>query len=193
MITLSGLLNQFPADAARAMARYRHRIFIERLGWPLACPDGIESDEFDRPNTVYVLARDDAGNIRGCARLLPTTDAYLLSEIFPDLLDGAPAPRSSAIWEISRFASSDPELTRSLLAATIARAASEGARQLLTVSPLGVERLLRRMGVHAHRAGAPVRIHGKSVFACLIEIDAQTCTALLLAEHATLMTDGQSS
>jgi acyl homoserine lactone synthase len=192
MIITSGLLSQFPSSTANALAHYRHRVFIERLCWQLPCSDGLESDQFDRADTLYVLARDDAGAIHGCARLLPTVRPYLLGTVFPELLDGLPAPVSPRVWEISRFASSSPSVTRSLLAATVERAAREGATRLLTMSPLGVERLLRRMGVHAQRAGAPVLMQGKKVFACSIEIDAQTCFALELDYRATLRDNASS-
>jgi len=186
MITTSGLLTQFPSDTARALADYRHRIFVQRLGWHLPCLDGREFDQFDRPDTVYTLALDASGAILGCARMLPTTKPYLLGELFPELLDGAPPPRSARIWELSRFACSSPSATRPLLAATIASAARAGATRLLTISPLGVERLMRRMGVQMRRAGAPIRMHGKQVLACWIDIDAQTRSSLEIGRSATL-------
>jgi N-acyl-L-homoserine lactone synthetase len=52
---------------------------------------------------------------------------------------------------------------------------------LITVSPLGIERLLHRMGVNAHRAGPPMLVDGKPIFACWIEVDQQTLTALDVA------------
>jgi acyl homoserine lactone synthase len=188
MKTISGSFSEFSSDIEAAIAAYRHKIFIEKLGWPLPTENGLERDQFDRPDTLYVIARDTAGTICGCARLLPTTRPYLLGEIFPQLLDGA-VPRSPDTWELSRFAAvgSDPDSasafttsqnTRRLLAAAIACAAEQGATRLITVSPLGVERLLHRLGVHAHRAGPPRYVDGKPVFACWIEIDGQTSDAL---------------
>jgi len=44
--------------------------------------------------------------------------------------------------------------------------------------------LLYRMGVHAHRAGPPMLADGKPIFACWIEIDEQTMTALGIAAAA---------
>ncbi|MGV7210379.1 acyl-homoserine-lactone synthase, partial [Oxalobacteraceae bacterium A2-2] len=35
------------------MARYRHKVFIETLGWELTTQNGEELDQFDRPDTVY--------------------------------------------------------------------------------------------------------------------------------------------
>lgn len=89
------------------MARYRHRVFVERLGWKLHCRDALELDQFDRDDTIYVIAQNEDGEVIGTARLLPTTRPYLLAEVFPHLLNGAPAPDAPDVWELSRFASMD--------------------------------------------------------------------------------------
>jgi N-acyl-L-homoserine lactone synthetase len=187
MQTIFGRSCEFTPELETAIAEYRHKIFIERLGWPLPVKDGRERDQFDHPNTLYAVALEPNGAICGCARLLPTTEPYLLSEVFPDLLGDLPVPRASEIWELSRFAaaSTDPHSTinpaantRNLLAAAVTCAIGQGAKRLITVSPLGVERLLHRMGVHAHRAGPPLQVDGKPIFACWIEIDQQTRGAL---------------
>lgn len=200
MNTITGTIQNFSTEFENAIAQYRHRIFIERLGWQLPVENGMERDQFDRPDTVYVIARDANGAICGCARLLPTTRPYLLGDVFPNLLPDSPVPCDENIWELSRFAAAsiDPAAesatdaarnTRALLAASIRSAAQQGARRLITVSPLGVERLLNRMGVNAHRAGPPVLVDGKPVFACWIEIDEQTCTALdIVAANTTACT-----
>jgi acyl homoserine lactone synthase len=189
MQTITGTAHEFSPEFEIAVAAYRHRIFIEKLGWPLPVENGLERDQFDRPDTVYVVARDRAGVICGCARLLPTTRPYLLGEVFPNLLGGQPVPSEAAVWELSRFAAATPDSygtsaaeaainTRTLLAAAVSGAATQGAERLITVSPLGIERLLQRMGVHAHRAGPPAYADGKPIFACWIEIDDQTRRAL---------------
>jgi len=177
-----------------ALARYRHKIFIERLGWPLPVVNDMEWDQFDHQDTLYVIAHAEDGTVTGCARLLPTESPYLLSDVFPHLLAGSSVPRTSDVWELSRFstAPADPNaevdrtaLTRSLLAAAVKCAVKQGARRLITVSPLGIERLLMRMGVHSHRAGPPMLIDEKPVFACWIEIDEQTLTALNIRQVIT--------
>ena len=187
MQTISGRAREFPPEFEAALAQYRHKIFIERLGWPLPVENGMERDQFDHPDTIYVVTREPNGAICGCARLLPTTEPYLLSEVFPHLLAGAPMPNTGEVWELSRFAAAgvdpdsaiDPAVnTRNLLAEAIKIAIAQGAKRLITVSPLGIERLLQRMGVHAHRAGAPEFVDGKPIFACWIEIDDQTTNAL---------------
>jgi acyl homoserine lactone synthase len=190
MHALSGKSSELSPALAAALAVYRHKIFIERLGWSLPSQDGMERDQFDRPDTLYVIARESNGAICGCARLLPTTQPYLLSEVFPELLGDVPRPHAPEVWELSRFAATTADTgsmlnatigTRRLLAAAISSAIAQGAKRLITVSPLGVERLLRRMGVHAHRAGPPLKVEGKIIFACWIEINAQTIGALDVA------------
>lgn len=201
MQTIIGKSNTFSPDLEKALAEYRYQIFIERLGWSLPVEDGLERDQFDHPDTLYVMTRDQGGAICGCARLLPTTEPYLLSEIFPHLLGGQPVPRSGDVWELSRFAAATitsgatvdaANNTRSLLAAAVKSAAQQGAKRLITVSPLGIERLLHRMGVHAHRAGPPSLAEGKPIFACWIEIDAQTLGALGISIAPTESGEGCS-
>ncbi|WP_334187318.1 acyl-homoserine-lactone synthase [Noviherbaspirillum sp.] len=187
MQTTSGKSKDLTPEFETALAQYRHKIFIERLGWSLPVDEGLERDQFDHPETIYVVTRESDGAICGCARLLPTTEPYLLSEVFRHLMDGKPIPRSRDVWELSRFAAAsvNPDSTidtalntRALLAEAVRTAAGQGAKRLITVSPLGIERLLQRMGVHAHRAGPPMFAEGKPIFACWIEIDDQTLSAL---------------
>ena len=64
-----------PADVAVGLARYRYDIFVKQLGWELPSQENSgERDQYDRSDTVYVVARDDFNAICGCARLLPTTE-----------------------------------------------------------------------------------------------------------------------
>lgn len=181
----SGNPQQLPAGLYSELSRFRHMVFVERLGWTLDTDPGAEQDQFDRPDTVYVVAKDENERITGCARLLPTTRPYLLGEVFPELLNGMAPPCAEDIWELSRFAAIDfsakhtsavsqfsSEIAVQLLHASIQCAAAHGAKEMITVSPIGVERLLRRAGFQARRAGPPMIIDGHPIFACLIKVDA---------------------
>lgn len=182
MQVMSGYPDGLPKGGYSKVSRYRFKVFVEQLGWQLCTRDESELDQFDRQDTVYVVAQDDDGNVLGCARLLPTTRPYLLGEVFPQLLNGLLPPCSSDVWELSRFAAVDLNSPTSslgqfsspvaikLLQESIACAAAHGAKRIITVSPLGVERLLRRAGFHAHRAGPPMIIDGYPLFACWIEL-----------------------
>src|ERR1700733_12717169 len=101
MRVVSGEQVNLPQGLFAGIAYYRHKVFIERLGWQLNTHGGHEIDQFDRPHTVYVVVQDDAQNIIGCARLLPTTRPYLLGDIFPHILNGLAPPRSPEVWELS--------------------------------------------------------------------------------------------
>lgn len=112
-----------------------------------------------------MMVRDEIGDVCGCARPLPTTRPHLLSEVFPQLLNGLLPPCSPDVWELSCFASVDfntnatsalgqfsfPIAIR-LHGKAIACAVARGAQHLITVSPIGVGRLSRRAGFHTHSA-----------------------------------------
>ena len=64
---------------------------------------GAERDQFDRPDTLYVMVKDRGDRICGCARLLPTSEPYLLGTVFPHLMGNQAMPASADIWELSRY------------------------------------------------------------------------------------------
>lgn len=192
LTVMTGTRSQLSPGMEVALATYRYRVFIETLRWQLPVENGLERDQFDRPDTLYVIARDIAGSVCGCARLLPTTQAYLLDEVFPGLMNGAPAPHTTDVWELSRFSTkangerttpSRDEARRRfcmLFAAVVEAAIEQGANRLITFTAMGVERILRNIGMHAHRVGPPQLIDGEPVLALWIELDDQTRQALNL-------------
>lgn len=190
MTVLSGTRSQLSTCAEKELANYRYEVFVETLQWQLPAEDGLEFDQFDRPDTLYVIAKDMRGLVCGCARLLPTTKAYLLDEVFPGLMNGQPAPHAAEVWELSRFSTKSmgdfPQPSReearsrfcTLFAAVAEAAIAHGATRLITFTAMGVERILRSIGMHAHRVGPPQLIDDKPVLALWIELDEQTCRAL---------------
>lgn len=184
---VTGTYNDLGTHQLNRLARYRYQLFVETLGWELEAKNNLEFDQFDRPDTLYVIAKDTDERIVGTARLLPTTRSYLLSEVFPELLNGQEPPHSPDVWELSRFAAHDfhgmqvhskgelrqvsSDLTVSLLKAAIDAARERGAKRLITVSPLGIERLLRQLDVRTSRAGRPVMVNGHRLFAAWIYCD----------------------
>jgi len=187
METLAGTPDALAPGVYACLSQYRHRVFVEKLGWQLACEEATESDQFDRPDTLYVIARRENGALAGVARLLPTNRPYLLAEVFPQLMQGMPLPNAADIWELSRFAAVDLDSASpcgdsdsllqfsspaavDLLREILYLAEKHGVQRLITVSPLGIERLLRRAGFIARRAAPPVVVDGRSLFACWIEV-----------------------
>lgn len=191
--TLAGL----DSGTEMELTSYRYKVFVKHLGWELPqCDDGTERDQFDTANTVYAWVRDAAGHVCGCARLLPTTGPYLLEQVFPHLLDGAPAPHSPRVWELSRYttelvrgeddcAAAAQERFRALLRAVVSAAQERGAQRLITFSYVGVERIARRFGLHVHRAGTIHRIDERPCLAFWIELDQHTMAALDIPSSRT--------
>lgn len=166
----------------KQMTEYRYSVFVNRLGWKLPCEGESETDQFDRTDTIYLAVAEQAG-VLGCARLLPTTSPYLLGEVFPELLHGQPIPSTPEVWELSRFSTMPAGGDRvapqhqldggflPLLEVALKTARSRGARRLITVSPVGIERMVRRKGIRAYRAAPPVDYDGELICALWMDID----------------------
>jgi acyl homoserine lactone synthase len=192
MNTMYATASQLKVIDLNQIFSYRYSVFVERLRWTL--PDagaGLEVDQFDRDNTYHVCVRD-AGATVGYARLLPTTEPYLLSEVFPQLMDRASIPRSPVVWELSRFCSVDLRPSKSsrqadfwgcqaVLRAAVQCALEHGVSRLIAVSAVAMERILFRLGVNASRASPTMQLHGHAVFAFWIELDDVTKNALGIA------------
>lgn len=145
--------------------RLRYRVFKQRLNWDVHVSEDMEIDEFDALRPVHLLYRSPDGRIEGCVRLLPSTGPTMLRDIFPMLLAGQPAPSSKDVWESSRFAldvlPDAPKADGGLAAATyelfagmIEFGLSIRLTEIVTVTDIRMERILRR-------AGWPLRLLGK--------------------------------
>lgn len=161
-----------PSTTRQAIGRYRHKVFVKELHWELPAEGEIEQDEFDVESAVHVLARGEHGALVGYARLLPTTQNYLLATHFPKLVDGGKPVHSPFVWELSRYAASDVSCgaaTRSLQMQTrvgkrllleVTRfVESQGGCQIVFCTTLAIERLAQRWGVDIERLG-PTRHDG---------------------------------
>ena len=178
-----------------AMYRFRHDVFHDRLGWDVVSDNGMEHDEFDELDPVYVLAKRDL-EVRGCCRLLPTTGAYMLKDTFPQLLDGQAAPQQPDVWEISRFAVVTGETQSTgfglgdmpveVMQIAIRFAKENGISRYVTVTSVALERMFKKLGVNTMRLGAPIKIGRVLTVACTLEVDEITEFALFgtLPEHA---------
>lgn len=104
MLSIATSLSTRVPDALLAnMYHDRKRVFIDLLGWDLPVLDGrYEIDQFDGPDTLYLIASSPQGDHLGSIRLLPTDRPTVLGEIFDHLCD-AGAPASATIWELSRL------------------------------------------------------------------------------------------
>ena len=84
------------------MFRMRHAFYVEGHGWAdLKSKAGLEVDEFDDANAVYLMSIDAFGDVAAAVRLNPTTGPTLLGK-FPDYSDEE-LPKADTIWDISRW------------------------------------------------------------------------------------------
>jgi len=86
----------------RRMHELRHKVFVEQMGWEdLRSPDGLERDQFDTSDAVYLLLIEDEKMV-GSHRLIPTNKPHLFSDIFPHLCDVRGVVQSPNVYELNR-------------------------------------------------------------------------------------------
>ncbi len=98
-------------DLIDAMHEMRYRIVVCEWGWDIpGVIVGYEADQFDTAETVYVIVQNKNGEVVASARLNPTTQPHMLSELFADYCDLQPWPVGADVWECSRFVTERPKL-----------------------------------------------------------------------------------
>lgn len=145
-------------DRYAGLYRLRYEIFGGRLGWREVLRNTVDVDDYDRPDAVYIVVFSEDGTIVGTCRLLPTTDRYMLAEVFDFFLaDQAPA-HDRKVWELTRFGiktefvgkaslSAFNEITSQLVYALWRTCLDMDIESLLAVVSLPIHRLvLRRLG-----------------------------------------------
>ncbi|MFU4573628.1 nucleotide disphospho-sugar-binding domain-containing protein [Pseudomonas aeruginosa] len=141
-------------------------------------------DQFDHPQTRYIVAMGRQG-ICGCARLLPTTDAYLLKEVFAYLCSETP-PSDPSVWELSRYAASaadDPQLAMKIFWSSLQCAWYLGASSVVAVTTTAMERYFVRNGVILQRLGPPQKVKGETLVAISFPAYQERGLEMLLRYH----------
>ena len=118
---------------------------------------------------IYLVQRSHSGEVQGSVRLLPSVGPTMLRDTFPALLELQPAPSAPQIWESSRFAidvaadapKGDHGIARAtyeLFAGMVEFGISRQLTDIVTVTDVRMERILRRAGWPLRRIGSPARI-----------------------------------
>lgn len=160
-----------------SFSELRHEIFITRLGWPLACPSGRETDQYDDEDAVYVTATNSVGQVVAGARLLSTANKSLLADTFPQLVEGE-LSRSSTVWDVTRFAVDHRKertdgcgnLCALLVCALQEYGLRQGLDHYVSVSDVRMEPILRRAGCRIVRLGQSIEMDGTGIVGLRIEI-----------------------
>ena len=83
--------------------RLRKEVFIDHYKWDLAHENGLEIDQFDQPEALYLFDQDpQTGMIVSSMRLLPTTGVHMMEPLFAHLC-AADYPRGPHVLEVSRL------------------------------------------------------------------------------------------
>ncbi|MBB4368293.1 acyl homoserine lactone synthase [Bradyrhizobium sp. cir1] len=174
------------------MHRLRYRVFKERLQWDVQFNSGVEVDEYDALDPVYLIQRANGDRVQGCVRLLPSNGPTMIRDTFPTLLGGQPLPTNNSLWESSRFAvhvGDEPRsmmrgltsATYELFAGMIEFGLSRRLVEIVTVTDTRMERILRRAGWPLRRAGEPIRLGRSDAIAGYLEVSrdalARVCDA----------------
>lgn len=153
------------AEYLSAMYALRHKIFCAQKGWVPTNENKQDVDMYDRLNPVHFVHLDDAGEVDGCCRIVPTTGPNMLRDIFPELMGGHPIPCAEAMWEISRFAvdterlndsyTTISDVTSELLITLFSYALEKGMSRIVAVTDTAFERVLHRAGLRTTRYAPP--------------------------------------
>lgn len=170
----------------------RAKIFRDKKSWDVSVIGGMEIDGYDALNPYYMILQNESrDHAWGCWRMLPTTGPNMLADTFPELLAGAPAPCSDDIWELSRFvithhdgrSYSFSEQSLMAIKAVIDFGVERKLRQFVTVTTVGVEKLLIRLGLSVRRLGPAAKIGVERAVALSIDLNEKTLSALAQIEH----------
>lgn len=151
-----------------AYLKLRKQIFVDHLGWNIPHDAVFEAEQYDRPESVYIVVHDGPYVLAG-ARLLNTTstdpsgqfsymirDAYLrrLPGLPPEICDCEPSVDAKT-WELTRLVTFPGiQLSEQILRATNAFLATAGAEQCLFLGPPAFMRMASRMGYTIRKLGA---------------------------------------
>ena len=162
------------------MFRLRARAFCNGLGWDVQVADGKGRDKYDDEAPVYLIYSDDeAREVQGCLRLLPTTGPTVLADYFSDTLPEAVHLSAPSIWECSRFCLDDRILSRGnqavyfasavLIAALGDLAIKAGIESILGNFDSTMLQLYGRIGCEVDVLGSTQR-HGQRIYLGLFPI-----------------------
>lgn len=163
--------------ALTEMHAQRKRVFIDQMRWSLEECAGLEMDAFDSESAVYLIEMATDGAVTSSARLLPTAQPHLLSEVF-DCLCSQGAPRSDKIWEASRFCPA-PETPKGqerrdmlmrIIAAIMETSILFGVEHVTFVAGASLAPLARKAGWQVELLGPPKRVGQERLTAMIAHV-----------------------
>lgn len=164
-----------------SMFEERKRLFVDFFGWDVPVVESrFEIDQFDTPDTVYLIAAGADGAHEASLRLMPSVRPHMLQAIFPHLCPGG-VPMGPTIWESTRLclpqrhgAARRLDLRNQLISAMVDFALARGITCLTGVLPDAFRKEVLAMGWAAEPLGPPVRVDSGLVGAFLAHVRPDT-------------------
>ena len=103
ILVVDAINRKLHSNLLEDMFRLRARVFAGRLGWDVHVQNGMEVDEFDSLDPIYLIGVDETDTVVSCVRLLQTTGPHMLADVFSGILKGQAPLRSPTLWEATRF------------------------------------------------------------------------------------------
>ncbi len=182
------------SQLVEAIHRLRASIFRDRLGWDVSVVNGLERDEYDDLGPTYIVALTDSGSVGGCARLLPAVGPTMAALTFPQLLTTGQLDAHQGMIESSRFCVDTTlaegrggaalhEATLTMFAGIIDWSMVNGYREIVTVTDVRFERILKRAGWPLSRLGEPKPVGNTIAVAGMLPADTASFERLRPAEY----------
>ena len=149
-------------DVLGQMHRARTDHFVKERGWSnLSVEAGLELDEYDNDEALYLVGFDERGGIAVSARLIPADRGCVLSDHFPHLVAEGPAC-GRGVFELSRYFASPALRGRqhfpvkaAMNLAVVEAMVERRARRLVGFTDLHILGIMRYSGWRVRPIGLP--------------------------------------
>lgn len=176
-------------DALASQFRLRHKVFVEGQHWGVPNWRGMEYDQYDTPAAVYCVWRDDAAQVRGVARMAPTTIPYMIKDLWPDLVTARALPVHQDIWESTRLGIDHdlPKEVRRRVLSELILAYLEASLRFDVKGLIGIgyswcwEHSFVRQGWPVEQLGPAAEIDGETSYVGLLPVSAEILAAVRTA------------
>jgi N-acyl-L-homoserine lactone synthetase len=98
-----GATNPNCREKLARMFRQRYDVFVKEKGWKLKTYNGLEFDQYDTAETIYLMQFDRDGDLVASMRMNPTDGPFMLADIFGEVCQ-KPIPHGRDVWELTRGA-----------------------------------------------------------------------------------------
>ncbi len=173
------------------MHRVRTKIFRDRMGWSVDVNEmELEIDDYDLPDTIYILAFNSAGDVVGTWRFLTTDQPSMIRNIWPQYLKSLPIPEAASICETSRFGvyagdEATPErqghinqATAEMIVALIDVCIKCGITDMFTLYNIKIKRLLERIGFKPALISEVTNLEGEPTVTAQFKMDVALLAAV---------------